>query len=92
MAFQASANSRNTPNPTLSKADERLAKELVLFDYKPKDAFVDVKVVCALLNRSPSSTLRDVKAGLLPPPIKIGPNSTGWRVGDVRQRLKGEKS
>jgi predicted DNA-binding transcriptional regulator AlpA len=92
MAFQASANSRNTPTPTLSKADERLAKELALFDYKPNNAFVGIKLVCAVCDRSPSSIQRDVKAGRLDPPIKIGPNASRWTVGAVRQRLKRAKT
>ena len=48
MAFQASANSTNTSTPKLSKADERLARELELFDSKPDDALVSIKLVCAV--------------------------------------------
>jgi hypothetical protein len=79
----------NTFVPVLSKADRRLARDLELFRFKPDDAFVDLKVVCALRCRSPSSTLRDVKAGRLAPPIKIAPNASRYRVGDVRDSLKG---
>ena len=89
MAFQQCVGTRNTSTPRLSKADERLARELELFDSKPDDALVDSKLVCAVCDRSPSSVQRDVKAGRLAPPIKIGPNAVRWRVGDVRRFLEG---
>jgi hypothetical protein len=79
----------NTSTPKPSKADERLAKKLKQFPFLPDDAFVDIKLVCAVFDRSPSSIPRDVKAGRLAPPIKIGPNAKRWTVGAVRQRLKG---
>ena len=88
MAFQASANLKNTSTLRLSKADERLAKELALFDYKPDDSFVSFKVLCALFSRSPSSGVRDVKAGRLPAPVKVGSNSNGYNVGAVRKKLR----
>ncbi len=93
MAIQQCVGTRNTSTPRLSKADElareRLARELELFDSKPDDALVSIKLVCAVRERSPSSTLRDVKAGRLAPPIRIGPNAKRWTVGDVRKSLKG---
>ena len=92
MAFQQCVGTRNTSTPRLSKADERLARELELFDSKPDDALVSIKLVCAVRERSPSSTLRDVKAGRLAPPIKIGPNAIRFRVGDVRLSLKGTEA
>jgi len=73
--------------PAPSKADQRLSRKLQQFDDLPDGALVDAKVVCAMRDRSPSSLLRDVKAGRFPPPIKIGPNAVRWRVGDVRCSL-----
>jgi predicted DNA-binding transcriptional regulator AlpA len=78
----------STPRP--SKAEVRLSKKLEQFDTLPEDAFVDNKVVCAVCDRSASSIQRDVKAGRLAAPVKIGPNAVRWRVGDVRRFLKGE--
>ena len=75
--------------PEATTADARLVKQIELFKHMPDEAYVDRKVVCALRDRSPSSTSRDVKAGRLAPPIKIGPNAVRWRVGDVRKSLKG---
>ena len=72
-----------------STADGRLTQKLVLFDHLPDSSFIDIKVVCALCDRSPSSIQRDVKAGRLGAPVKIGPNAVRWRVGDVRRFLKG---
>ena len=92
MATQQCVVPKNMPTPRLSKADERLARELELFDSKPDDALVSIKLVCAVRERSASSTLRDVKAGRLAPPIKIGPNATRFRVGDVRLSLKGSEA
>ena len=77
----------DTPEPL--PPDKRLAEKILLFNILPDDAFTDIKVVCAVCDRSPSSVLRDVKAGRLASPIKIGPNAVRWRVGDVRSFPEG---
>jgi predicted DNA-binding transcriptional regulator AlpA len=92
MAFQQCVGTKNTSTPRPSKADERLTKKLEQFDVLPETAFVDNKLVCAVCDRSPSSIQRDVKAGRLAPPIKIGPNAVRWRVGDVRHFLEGTET
>jgi predicted DNA-binding transcriptional regulator AlpA len=71
---------------------DRLTKTLKLFDLLPDTAFIDLKVVSVICDRSPSSIQRDVKEGRLASPIKIGPNAVRWRVGDVRRFLKGVKA
>ncbi len=68
---------------------QRLAHKLAVFDSMPDTAFVDIHVVSALLDRSRASVWRDVKAGRLASPFKIGVRSTRWRVGDVRRFLVG---
>ena len=82
---------QTAPDPisesTGSSINDRLYKRLEQFDVLPDTAFVDNKLVCAICDRSPSSIQRDVKAGRLAPPIKIGPNAIRWRVGDVRNFL-----
>jgi predicted DNA-binding transcriptional regulator AlpA len=78
-----------TEKPTPSKADIRLSRKLKQFDDLPDGALVDARVVCAMRDRSPSSLMRDVKAGRFPPPIKTGTNSVRWRVSDIRGDLKG---
>jgi predicted DNA-binding transcriptional regulator AlpA len=81
-------DSLSPPSGKPAFTDERLTKKLQQFDDLPETAFVDNKVVCAVCDRSPSSIQRDVKAGRLAPPIKIGPNAIRWRVGDVRRFLE----
>jgi predicted DNA-binding transcriptional regulator AlpA len=70
----------------LSQA-ERLKERLSQFPLLPADAGVELPLVCALTGRSPSSVWRDVAAGRLPKPLKYGPRSTRWRVGDLRVAL-----
>ena len=37
-----------------------------------------------------SATLwRQVKAGTFPPPVKLGPRITAWRVEDIRAHIRG---
>ena len=74
---------------TATATDQRLAYKLALFDSMPDTAFVDINLVSALLDRSHASVWRDVKAGRLASPFKIGVRSTRWRVGDVRRILEG---
>lgn len=50
-------------------------------------AFVDDKVLAALLQRSRTSIWRDAKAGRLPAPIRLGPACTRWNVGAIRRHL-----
>lgn len=57
------------------------------FDALPDVARVRLPVVCALFSRSDASVWRDVKSGRLPAPVKVGPRSTAWVVGDLRQAL-----
>ena len=62
----------------------RLKQKLDLIDSMPDDAAVDIQVVCVLRGRSPASIWRDVKAGRIAQPFKVGPHSTRWRLGDVK--------
>lgn len=60
---------------------------LAQFDNLPDSANVRLPVVAALNSISAPTVWRWVKAGRLPAPIKLGPNTTVWRVGDLRQNL-----
>ena len=66
----------------------KLAEQLRLFDSLPPHALVALPVVCAITGRSPASVWRDVNAGRCPAPVKAGPRSTRWRVGDLRAAAK----
>jgi predicted DNA-binding transcriptional regulator AlpA len=61
--------------------------ELINFDALPDSALVDIKVLSAISGRSVASTWRDLRAGRIPQPLRIGLNSTRWRVGDIRAHL-----
>ena len=68
---------------TSSKHD--IPAALAQFDNLPASAFVRLPVVCALRGGiSPATVWRHVKSGLIPQPVKLGPNTTAWRVGDLR--------
>ncbi len=65
----------------------RTLAALRAFESSPDCARIALPVVCAITARSPASVWRDVKAGRLPAPVKQGPNSTRWIVGDLRRAL-----
>ncbi|SED20263.1 transcriptional regulator, AlpA family [Rhizobiales bacterium GAS191] len=64
--------------------------QLVLeqFSSLPDEALIEIRVVCALRGRSSASTWRDVAAGRLAPPVRVGERSSRWRVGDVRSSIR----
>lgn len=66
-----------------------LPPALTQFDALPNSALVDIKTFAAISGRSVPSTWRDLKAGRIPKPFSTGPNSTRWRVGDIRAHLAG---
>lgn len=63
---------------------------ITVFDDLPDSALTDVFEISALACRSRASIWRDVQAGRLAPPVRIGPNAVRWRVGDVRRFLAGD--
>lgn len=79
----ASDVSRENDMRTKSKL-QNLADQLTLFESLPDCALVPLPVVCAIKGRSSASVWRDVAAGRLPQPVKAGPRSTRWRVGELR--------
>ncbi|NMQ07557.1 transcriptional regulator [Candidatus Accumulibacter phosphatis] len=76
--------SNTTPETRKAAKAAKLAEQLKLFESLPPYALVALPVVCAITGRSPASVWRDVKAGRCPAPVKAGPRSTRWRVGDLR--------
>lgn len=57
------------------------------FDERAASSLADVKTLADYLGVSINTVWRWSRTGRLPAPIKIGPNSTRWRVGDVRAAL-----
>jgi predicted DNA-binding transcriptional regulator AlpA len=66
--------------------------EIVDIDRLPESALVGTKDICLLARRSRTSIWRDVKAGRLPKPIRLGAYAARWRVADVRQFLAGNQN
>jgi predicted DNA-binding transcriptional regulator AlpA len=69
-------------------AERRLADKLKRWDALPDAAHVDVRTVSAILGCSPPTTWRRARAGQIPAPVKLGPQSTRWVVGAVRKHLR----
>ena len=76
----------NSPQPP---TPHDLPKRVQHFDVLPDSALMNVREISLLSGKSTATLWRDVHDGLLPEPHKIGPNSTRWRVGDVRRFLEG---
>jgi len=60
---------------------------LTNFAELPDDAHVRVPVVAALFACSENSVWRRSRLGLIPAPVKIGPQMTAWNVGALRTAL-----
>lgn len=67
-------------------------ESLVDLTAMPDSALLSGKTICNLADRSRTSLWRDVKAGYLPEPIRIGANTARWRADDVRAYLSGHGS
>lgn len=57
------------------------------FDRLPDAAHVRLPVVMALHGVSAPTIWRWTKDGRLPAPVKLGPNTTAWRVGELRAAI-----
>ena len=60
---------------------------LAAFDSLPDSALIDVRTYALLLDCSENTIWRRVKAKILPASIRVSPQQTRWRVGDVRTAL-----
>ncbi len=65
-----------------AKAD--IPAALAQFDNLPDSSHVRLPVVAAWLGIGTATVWRWVRAGRLPRPVKLGPNVTAWRVGELR--------
>ena len=70
----------------LSKPANRLCN----FDEFPDSLLLSTTEVMFLSGRSRTSIWRDVIRGSLAESVRLGPQTVRWRVGDVRQFLKGD--
>lgn len=62
-----------------------------LFDQLPNSAHVRLDVVRILYACSSATIWRRVRAGLIPPPVKLGPNITAWSVSELRSDLAAKR-
>ena len=76
-------NSLKATPTTLATAAPSLAQ----FDTLPESAHVRLPVVAALHGIANATVWRWVIAGRIPAPVKLGPNTTGWRVGELRRAM-----
>jgi len=75
-------------NPNL-ETKETVTERISGFDDMSESALLTVQELVALGIGSPATIWRDVHSKRLAAPIKIGPNRTRFRVGDVRRFLEG---
>lgn len=68
-------------------ASNSIPAALAAFDSLPDSALVEDKVVAGVFGCSTNTVWRRSKAGDLPKPIKVSPQQTRWRVGDIRKAL-----
>lgn len=53
----------------------------------PPEGFASISTVCALTSKSKPTIYRWVNAGIFPAPVRLGPNSVGFRVEQLREWL-----
>lgn len=68
-----------------SRTKPHLPDAARIFDDLPDDAMVGVGTVAAIHDVGPATIWRWAKAGTIPSPEKIGPNTTRWSVGKLRR-------
>lgn len=54
----------------------------------PQEGFVREPIVLNVLGISSSTLWRRIKAGAYPRPIKLAPNTSAWRVKDIRTLIE----
>ncbi|QSA97508.1 AlpA family transcriptional regulator [Methylococcus sp. EFPC2] len=75
------------PAKSPAKRSPKTRDPLVDFDALPDSGYVRVDTLAALFACSKNTVWRRSKDGTLPAPVKLGPSSTAWRVGDIRAVL-----
>jgi predicted DNA-binding transcriptional regulator AlpA len=75
---------------TIPTSEPAAQAALANFDSLPNTAYVRASVVAAWRGVSTVTVWRWAKAGHLPKPVKIGPNTTAWQVGALREMQSAE--
>ena len=68
-------------------AQNTIPPALAAFDTLPDSALIDVRIYALLLGCSENTIWRRSKAGMLPASIRVSPQQTRWRDGEVRKAL-----
>lgn len=76
---------------TQESAKPSIPAALAQFDDLPDSASVRLPVVAALNGISAPTVWRWVKAGRIPAPKKLGPNTTAWNVGELRRAREAQE-
>lgn len=58
------------------------------FDHLPDSAHIRVQEVATLYGVSIDTIWRWARQRHIPLPVKLGPNTTGWNVGELRRALQ----
>lgn len=56
----------------------------------PSEGLLRLNQVLSVFPVSRSTWFAGVKNGRFPQPVKIGPRTTAWRVGDIRELINGK--
>lgn len=62
--------------------------DLRQFDLLPRSAWTRQPMVEGMFSISAPTVWRWVKQGILPRPRKLGPNTTAWNVGELRDAME----
>ena len=68
-------------------ATKTIPPTLAAFPSIPNEGLIDVKFVALLYGCSENTIWRRARSGMLPAPIRVSPQQTRWRVGDIRKSL-----
>ena len=73
----------------INKKEKEINYRIQNFSQLPDNALLSAREINQLTGRSRTSIWRDVMRGLLAEPVKIGPQTVRWHVGDIREFLNG---
>jgi predicted DNA-binding transcriptional regulator AlpA len=94
--WSPSKDLRHSATPAVDDATKRknlrLELSLLKFDTLPAAAHVKAPVVAALYGIGLASVWRWAGSGHLPAPVKLGPQATGWNVGQLREHLAARRA
>lgn len=54
----------------------------------PADGYIRLEAILSVIPVGKSTWWRKVKKGEFPKPVKLGPNTTAWKVQDIRRLME----